>query len=331
MLPWRMTRDPYRIWLSEIILQQTRISQGLPYYERFIDAYDNIYDLAAAPESEILRHWQGLGYYSRARNMLKCAKIIAGKYGGKFPSSEKELMKLPGIGKYTAAAIASISFDRQVPVIDGNVYRVLSRIFGITEVIQATATKNAFLETANRLIPHEKPGDFNQALMELGALCCIPRNPSCKKCPFSDHCYANLHGKQEELPVVSPKNKSRNRFFHYWVIVLNDRLFLNKREKKDIWLGLYDFPVFESDHENTGFSSHPVVRQLHGNHTLTDTREYRHLHTHQTIQAIFYRWILTVEDTKLLELLPEKGRFYSREETDKLPKPGLIDKYLKEE
>jgi A/G-specific adenine glycosylase len=330
-LPWRLTNDPYKIWLSEIILQQTRIIQGLPYYQTFVNSYRNIHALASASESEILRHWQGLGYYSRARNMLKCAKIIVDRHKGEFPRNEKELLELPGIGHYTAAAIASISFDIPVPVIDGNVYRVLSRIFGIEEALHTGAAKKIFRSLAEELIPQKKPGDYNQALMEFGALLCTPRNPGCEQCPFFSHCYAKINGKQEVLPQISPKSRLRARFFHYWVIQYEDSIYLKKRNKKDIWHGLYDFPLHESEIERIEFSGDPIAGHLAANHTLMKTRKYRHLLTHQVIHATFYHWKVNSPDEELLNLLPEEGSFCSPAETDKLPKPGLIDKYLKEE
>jgi A/G-specific adenine glycosylase len=330
-LPWRQTNDPYKIWLSEIILQQTRISQGIPYYLKFINKYQNVQVLASASEFEILRLWQGLGYYSRARNMLKCAKIVVDRHQGIFPPNEKDLLKLPGIGKYTAAAIASISFNLPVPVIDGNVYRVLSRIFGINEVIQTSPSNKIFQKLAEELIPDKNPGDYNQALMEFGALSCTPRNPDCDRCTFSSNCYAAINGKQGELPVIPSRNNSRQRFFHYWVIQDREGMFLKKRDQKDIWFGLYDFPLHESNLDRIDFTNDRIASHLALNHTLTNTRKYRHLLTHQVIFATFYHWVIKFPDKELLKILPVEGRFCSPEETDKLPKPGLINKYLKEE
>ncbi|MBR9998849.1 MAG: A/G-specific adenine glycosylase [Cyclobacteriaceae bacterium] len=330
-LPWRLTKDPYRIWLSEIILQQTRISQGLPYYLKFIKAYENIHALAEASEAEVLRHWQGLGYYSRARNMLKCAKLIVDRYEGQFPDKEQDLLKLPGIGKYTTAAIASISFERPVPVIDGNVYRVLSRIFGIMEDIQTSEAQKKFQKLAEELIPDKKPGDYNQAIMEFGALFCKPRNPACKQCLFSAHCFANISGKQNELPSISPKIKPRERYFHYWVIRYEDLLFMKKRNNKDIWQGLYDFPLIETQNQGFDFSRDKMTNYLVKNYPLKNTRTFRHILTHQVICATFYHCPVDSLDEEMLNLLPEEGGFRTPEETERLPKPGLIDKYLKEE
>ena len=330
-LPWRKSKDPYKIWLSEIILQQTRINQGLPYYVKFLEKYENVQAFARATETEILRIWQGLGYYSRARNMLKCAKLIVEKHHGIFPDNYHDLLKLPGIGPYTAAAISSISFDRTDPVLDGNVYRVLSRIFGISEDIQSASTKKIFRKLAAELLPDKNVGDYNQALMEFGALLCTPQNATCARCVFSTHCYANQHGKQAALPLNLKRNKNQIRYFHYLVIDHNNQIFMNKREKKDIWHGLFDFPLIESPHANIDFTQDKMTYYLSKNHLIKHDRHYKHMLTHQKIYATFYRSSLESFDVDLCIQLPDKGRFYSMEEIEKLPKPGLIDKYLKEE
>lgn len=330
-LPWRKTKDPYKIWLSEIILQQTRISQGLPYYCKFLEEYENIQAFAMASETEILRNWQGLGYYSRARNMLKCAKMIVEWYHGVFPDNYLDLLKLPGVGAYTAAAMASISFDQTVPVIDGNVYRVLSRVFGIEEDIQSTRAKNLFRKLAEELMPEKNPGDYNQAIMEFGAMHCTPHNPGCESCIFSTQCYANLNKAQSRLPVNLKKNKNHIRYFHYLVIRYNDHIFMNKRENKDIWYGLFDFPLIESPHQQIDFSRDKITRYLSKTHLIEHKRNFKHVLTHQLIYAAFYRWSLDSLADEFIINLPKTGRFYSMEEIEKLPKPGLIDKYLKEE
>jgi len=210
-LPWRKTRDPYFIWISEIILQQTRIDQGEPYYLRFVESFPNIYSLASAREEDVLSIWQGLGYYTRARNMHKCARRIVNDYNGKFPESFIELKKLPGIGSYTAAAIASISFNEPIAVLDGNVIRVLSRYFGITEIPGSSSGMKIFNEKAQENIYKEQPGDYNQAIMEFGALQCTPVNPNCMNCALKSSCYANRKNIQATLPVKNKKNKIRNR------------------------------------------------------------------------------------------------------------------------
>ena len=245
-LPWRETKDPYKIWLSEIILQQTRVSQGLPYYLKFMTEFPTIHDLAKANEQKVLSLWQGLGYYSRARNLHQCAIYISDKLGGKFPSSYLELLKLPGIGPYTAAAIASIAFGEAVPVVDGNVYRVLSRLFGIEADIGQSKNREIFYEHALQLIQNQDPDTFNQAMMEFGAMHCMPRNPLCEECFVSSECYANLHGKQESFPIKSKKIKVRKRYFNYIVFFFEDGLLMRERSEGDIWQGLNDFYCIES-------------------------------------------------------------------------------------
>ncbi|HEY0769642.1 MAG TPA: A/G-specific adenine glycosylase, partial [Sphingobacteriaceae bacterium] len=214
-LPWRETKDPYRIWLSEIILQQTRVAQGLPYYLRFVERFPTVSHLASAPQDEVLRLWQGLGYYTRARNLQKCAQTIVEKYSRKFPRTYAELISLPGIGEYTAAAIASISFNEKVAVVDGNVFRVLSRVFGIDTPINSAEGKKGFSKLANDLIHETAPADYNQGLMEFGALFCTPKNPKCEECVFRKSCHAFQNGLQQQLPVKLKSKASRKRYFYY--------------------------------------------------------------------------------------------------------------------
>ena len=246
-LPWRHTRDPYQVWLSEIMLQQTRVAQGIPYYLRFTERFPRVEDLAQASEREVLKLWQGLGYYSRARNLHRTARIISEDYGGKFPQTYKELLKLKGIGPYTAAAIASICFDLPHPVVDGNVYRVLSRYFGIQLAVNSPEGIRHFAALAEQVMEQEHPGEYNQGLMEFGALQCAPKNPQCGKCPLSDSCVALAEGWVSELPRKLPKKKERKRFFNYLVPV--DPAFqtqLVQRHRPGIWRGLYEFPLIES-------------------------------------------------------------------------------------
>jgi len=245
-LPWRHTRDPYKIWLSEIILQQTRIAQGLPYYNRFVESFPDIISLADAKEDRVLRLWQGLGYYSRARNLHACAKKVRDELGGIFPQSFQELKKLPGIGSYTAAAIASFAFHEPVAVVDGNVYRVLARVLGSDQDISSSEGKAFFYEKANELIDKRQPDIYNQALMEFGALHCTPQNPKCDSCIFVKSCFAYQNGMQGVLPVNAKKQSIRKRYFTYIVIEYRGRLFMKKRQHGDIWNGLYDFFLIES-------------------------------------------------------------------------------------
>ena len=245
-LPWRNTTDSYSIWLSEIILQQTRVAQGLPYYLRFIETFPTVFDLARASENDVLVLWQGLGYYSRARNMHKTAQYVANELNGVFPKTYSELKKLKGVGDYTAAAIASFCHDEEVPVVDGNVYRVLSRYFGVKEDISNTATKKVFVEIAKELIPKGKSHLFNQAIMEFGALQCLPKKADCMNCVFNNSCFAYANNCIESLPIKTKKAKVKNRFFNYLVVFDEfENVLVNKRTEKDIWKNLYEFPLIE--------------------------------------------------------------------------------------
>jgi A/G-specific adenine glycosylase len=303
--------------LSEIILQQTRVSQGLPYYQRFIDKYPTVQSLAAAEEQDVLRLWQGLGYYSRARNLHKCARVVVEGYEGRFPETFDELKKLPGIGDYTGAAIASISFKQPVAVVDGNVYRVLSRLFGIVTPIDSPKAKKQFFELANDLISHQHPDVHNQAVMEFGALHCTPQNPQCDECPFSRTCFANKHGQQSDLPVKEKKLKVRQRHFYYLVEKSGRKLHMRKRTDKDIWHGLYDFGLLEK--------KKPLTKKALAKEIGTDgfevTKPYRHVLSHQVILA---RFIL------LKGGRGAKKKYYTRAEIDALPKPVLISRFLAE-
>ncbi|MES1225059.1 MAG: A/G-specific adenine glycosylase, partial [Bacteroidota bacterium] len=244
-LPWRESRDPYNIWLSEIILQQTRVSQGLPYYERFVTTYPTVDALAAAPEQDVLRLWQGLGYYSRARNLHKCAKTVVELHEGKFPGSFQQLLSLPGIGEYTAAAVASIAFEEPVAVVDGNVFRVLSRLFGIDTPINSSEGKKIFTDLANAFIGSDRPDLHNQAVMEFGALFCTPVKPLCEECIFQKNCVAFKNNLQQVLPVKIKNKPGRKRYFYYVVMEHKNALLMRKRDQKDIWLGLFDFHLIE--------------------------------------------------------------------------------------
>lgn len=246
-LPWRDTTEPYLIWLSEIMLQQTRVAQGLPYYSAFTQAFPTVHDLAQADEQTVLKLWQGLGYYSRARNLHKTARHIAFERAGKFPDNYAGLLALKGIGNYTAAAIASFAYNQAVPVVDGNVFRVLSRYFDIETDIAKPAAKKEFAALAFDLMPKDNPAAFNQAIMEFGALQCVPKNPDCGVCPFNESCLALKLGKVNLLPVKSKKTKVKNRFLTY--LVYEDEFghtLIRKRTAKDIWLHLYEFPVVDS-------------------------------------------------------------------------------------
>lgn len=245
---WRSTRDPYRIWLSEIILQQTRAAQGLPYYERFIETFPDIHALANAPEDAVLKLWQGLGYYSRARNLHATALYISRQCEGQFPESFEDLLQLKGVGDYTASAIASICFNQPQAVVDGNVFRFLARYFGMETPIDTTSAHNVFKGKATDLMDLSKPGLFNQAMMEFGALQCTPKAPRCSSCPFQTNCIAHSLNKQLQFPVKNKKTKVINRYFNYLVLVDRDEnICIQQRDTKGIWQKLYEFPLLETD------------------------------------------------------------------------------------
>ncbi|MEQ9441690.1 MAG: A/G-specific adenine glycosylase [Cyclobacteriaceae bacterium] len=333
-LPWRRTLDPYQIWLSEIILQQTRVAQGLPYYERFINTFPTVFDLASASEQQVLRLWQGLGYYSRARNLHSCAKTIVTDYAGKFPERYQDLIRLKGIGAYTAAAIASFAFNETVPVVDGNVYRVLSRVFGIKDNILSTTGQKNFRKVAETLVPEGQAHVYNQAIMEFGALQCTPANPACLLCPVAQMCYAYQHGKQQELPVKIKKTKIKHRYLHYLVVQTNEQLLMKPREGKDIWTGLYDFYAIETlGPQQWDELTDPFIARLMSqpSATVEQSRMYQHQLTHQRLHVTFYVITLPGMQSTLKDTLSRSGRFYTLEEVNNLPKPILIDNFLRDQ
>jgi A/G-specific adenine glycosylase len=326
-LPWRETKDPYKIWLSEIILQQTRVAQGLPYYLRFVETYPSIKNLAEAPQEEVLRLWQGLGYYTRARNLQKCAQTIVDKHNGKFPTRYNELLGLPGIGEYTAAAIASISFNEPVAVVDGNVFRVLSRVFGINTPINSPEGKKVFTQLANDLIHQADPAEYNQGLMEFGALFCTPKNPRCEECTFKKTCHAYLHALQDQLPVKLKGKPSRKRYFYYFVFDQGDKLVMRKREEKDIWLGLFDFHLVE---KSKPIKPEKLLQDENLNGWLSSKNDvkisklYKHVLTHQTI---FSRFIIIKNKKRPLGIKGNHG-VYTLKQVNELPKPVLVSRFL---
>lgn len=249
-LPWRNTTNPYTIWLSEIILQQTRVAQGLPYFEAFLNRFPTVFDLAYANEEEVLKLWEGLGYYSRARNLHSTAKFVVTELNGIFPTNFLDLKKLKGVGNYTAAAIASFAYKEAVPVVDGNVFRVLSRYFGNPTDILSSKAQNEFFELAYTLIDKNRPDLFNQALMEFGSLYCVPKNPECNNCIFSSSCLAFQNKSVEDFPVKIKKVKIKNRFMYYLILIdSHQKIKLNKRIGDSIWKNLYEFILLESPDE----------------------------------------------------------------------------------
>lgn len=300
-LPWRDTVNPYPIWLSEIMLQQTKVAQGLPYFLTFIKEFPTVLHLAQADEEQVLKLWQGLGYYSRARNMHKTAQIIAFELNGNFPNNYKDLLKLKGIGEYTAAAIASFAFNEVVPVVDGNVFRVLSRYLDIETDIASALAKKEFSALAKELMPENNPALFNQAIMEFGALQCVPKNPDCTNCIFNNSCAALQKKKVGELPVKLKKTKVTNRYFNYIVFLDNsNNIIINKRTEKGIWHNLYEFPVIEAEEELDFESISRAISEKYIDFSIDSISVYNpeqiiHKLSHQKLHINFYRASVTDE------------------------------------
>lgn len=293
-LPWRHTKDPYKIWLSEIILQQTRVIQGLSYYHRFIKQFPTVKSLAEADEDDILRLWQGLGYYSRARNMKQAALSVEEDFSGCFPHTYKEIHTLKGIGDYTAAAIASFAFDLPYAVLDGNVYRVIARLLALDTPIDSTEGKKLFQKWANELLDTKQPALHNQAIMELGALCCTPKNPTCDRCPLLSMCAAYDLKKVESLPIKKNKTKTRDRYFNYFHILYKGSFFLHQRGPKDIWQGLYELPMIETSKAQPfhKLENEKAFKKLfpspEGLLFKTDQKDIKHVLSHQILHANFF-------------------------------------------
>ena len=323
-LPWRSHSKPYHVWLSEIILQQTRVAYGIEYYNRFVKQFPTIHNLADASEEQVLKLWQGLGYYSRARNLHKAAKIIVEKYDGAFPDSYYELQKLPGIGVYTASAIASICFNKPHAVVDGNVYRVLARYFGIDNPINTGPAQKQFAKLAQELLDSHDPGNYNQAIMEFGALQCKPKNPLCQQCVFKNTCVALMKNKVSELPVKKKSNPPKKRYFNYIVPLFpNQQTVITQRLHKDIWQQLYEFPLLESKTpmniqtmgSNTQLPSWVEADSLY----LYNEEPWVHQLTHQHIYTSF--WIAPVTT-------PDSIQTVSITMLKTYPVSRLIDRFL---
>ncbi|SFZ89687.1 A/G-specific adenine glycosylase [Flaviramulus basaltis] len=300
ILPWRETTNPYYIWLSEIILQQTQVSQGLPYYDAFVAKYPTIFDLADANESEVLKLWQGLGYYSRARNLHTTAKYVADELKGVFPNTYKELLKLKGVGDYTASAIASICFNEAAAVVDGNVYRVLSRYFGIDTPINSSKGAKEFKQLAQELIDKKDPAEFNQAIMEFGAIQCKPKNPYCNICPLNEGCIAFNKNRINDLPVKIKSAKAKKKYFNFLVFISEDqKTILEKREGKGIWQNLYQFPLIEieknidSKNFKKQIESDDLLKNTSFELSLYNKEPIVHKLSHQHLYTNF--WIINVE------------------------------------
>ena len=289
-LPWRRTRDPYRIWLSEVILQQTRVAQGLEYYLRFTERFPDIAALAAAPEDEVLKLWQGLGYYSRARNLHAAARQVMSRFGGVFPATYGEVRALPGVGDYTAASV----YDAPCAVLDGNVYRVLARLFDIGIPIDTTAGKRTFAELAQLQLDTSRPGLYNQAIMDFGALQCTPAQPRCGDCPLAGRCLALAAGTVGVRPVKQGRAKVRDRWFNYLHVTCGGQTLLHRRGGGDIWQGLYEFPLIETDKaaDFAELAATAAFRELLGNgrwHLRRSVTMPGHQLSHQLLHAVFHR------------------------------------------
>lgn len=323
-LPWRKSQNPYNIWLSEIILQQTRVDQGTAYYLKFVEHFPSVFELANASEEEVLKLWQGLGYYSRARNLHFSAKYIANDLKGVFPSTYNELLQLKGVGDYTASAIASICFNEATAVVDGNVYRVLARYFGIATPINSTAGIKEFKQLAQALLNAQDSGTHNQAIMEFGARMCKPQNPDCAICPLQDSCVALSKNNIKELPVKEKKIKVRNRYFNYLVIETSDGKTLIEKRTKGIWINLYQFPLVESKHEidelqlvkSDVFNS--LFSEISTEISLFNTNMVLHKLSHQHIFTKF--WIVKMASSEKMNI-DWKG-------IAQYPVPVLIDNFL---
>ena len=325
-LPWRKSKHPYFIWLSEIMLQQTRVAQGLAYYLKFTEEFPTVFDLAKAEESTVLKMWQGLGYYSRARNLHFSAKYIANELNGEFPSTYKEIIKLKGVGDYTASAIASICFNEPTAVVDGNVYRVLSRYFGIATPINSSAGIKEFKALAQSLLDTKQPGTYNQALMDFGAMHCKPQNPLCDTCPFANSCVALEKKLTKELPVKEKKIKITKRYFNFLVIKTDDHnTILKERKGKGIWQGLYQFPLIETkniSNQREIVASEEFQNLFPAKTTLSlfNKKEIIHKLSHQHLYTQF--WIVETSSLKEASI--------SWENIEDYPVPILIANFLKE-
>lgn len=328
-LPWRSTSDPYKIWVSEIILQQTQVIQGEPYYKRFITAYPCLKTLANSTEQEVLRLWQGLGYYSRARHLYHCAQTLCTKYDGKFPDTYQKLRQLKGIGPYTAAAIASIAFKQAVAVVDGNVCRLLTRLFGLTCNINTSHGKNVIDQLANKLLDPKDPATHNQAIMDFGALQCKPKLPLCSTCMFQPYCKAFHTSKQHILPIKTNKIIKKTRYFTYYILQYQDTFYMRRRDKGDIWQGLYDFYLIEgSKRILIDHSTDPLIALAKQHQLPIIALKPDHVQelTHQKLSIQFYKtivcWEFLQQAKALLQTLALRP--FTITEIHTLPKPRLI-------
>ncbi len=321
-LPWKESRNPYNIWISEIVLQQTRVAQGTKYYHRLTESFPTVAALASAHEDELMRLWKGLGYYSRARNMHKTAKIVVDAHRGQFPTSYKEILSLPGIGPYTAAAIASFAYDLPHAVVDGNVYRVLSRVYGIFTPINSTDGKKEFSQLAQNLLSKDRPADYNQAIMDFGALCCKPKKPDCHHCPMSADCSAYINNCIDQLPQKEKKLKRRSRHFIGMVLTNKKGLIIEKRIEKDIWQGLYSIPMVEHDIKSSKVKMIEMIASKYPDREISHVTQKQQKLTHQDISIDFFT--INMDDQMTPDII------VSKETYDDYAYPRVIDEFIKD-
>ncbi len=324
-MPWKETDDPYAIWLSEIILQQTRVAQGIKYYHKILERFPKVQDLANASEDEVLSSWKGLGYYSRARNLHTAAKTIVRDFGGVFPNTYDDILALKGVGPYTAAAISSFAFGLPYAVVDGNVYRVLSRYFGISDPIDERVGRLRLQQLAQECLVTGAPGDYNQAIMDFGAMVCTPALPQCVACPMSLHCRAYHEDRVSNLPVKAKKIAVRERHFLYFVIIRDQHILLSKRGRGDIWQGLYEPPLIEAKEQLSNIELAQKASLLLGkdisHRLLTPVERTKQKLTHQLIRATFYHFDLEVEHRDF--------QWFALTDLDQLAMPRIVDRHFK--
>ena len=325
-MPWKGEKDPYKIWLSEIILQQTRVEQGLDYFNKFVKSFPNIRKLANAPDRKVMKMWEGLGYYSRCRNLISTARYISKNYRGKFPDTYESIKALKGIGPYTASAISSFAFNLPHAVVDGNVYRVLARVFGIKTAVDTTEGKKYFNQLAAELLDREKPGLYNQAIMDFGAVVCKPVSPECNSCYLRTYCHAYIDNTVNQLPVKEKKIVKRERWFYYFVLEYKNEIYIHQRTGKDIWLHLYEFPLIEQKRKLSNARVHKLANSFGAVSELTNSSLYTQQLTHQKINAIFIRMAL-----KQKPKAGKDGFWTTRSQLKQLAFPGIIRKFLKNE
>lgn len=330
-MPWKGEKDPYKIWLSEIILQQTRVEQGLAYYHRFIETFPDIHQLAKALDSKVFKLWEGLGYYSRCRNLIATARYISKDQNGKFPCTYEEIRELKGIGPYTAAAISSFAFNLPYAVVDGNVFRVLARVFGIRKPIDSTEGKKYFTQLANEILDKKYPGIYNQAIMDFGAVVCKPVAPLCTGCVFNKTCFAFPHNKINELPVKEKKIRIKKRWLYYLVIEHENKTAIQQRTSKDIWQQLYEFPVVEANQEEETQviliqAEKMNLLQKKSYEVISISPLFKQQLSHQLIAGQFIK----IKLKKKLNL-DDDMTWVTKKEIKKFPFPKFINQYLDSE